>query len=323
MAVLVTGGFGYIGSHITRLLQQSGQEVHVLDNADPMPQLQVSGSLRVDLSQEESVRTITEYLQNNQIDSIIHMAARKQVGESVEKPLWYYRQNIGGLTNLLEAAVSAGVSKFVFSSSAATYGTPPGGVAAESGQASPINPYGETKLIGEWLMRNVEKATGLKQLSLRYFNVAGAGWDDLGDPHALNLIPIIFRQIDRGEQPIIFGDDYDTPDGTCVRDYIHILDLAQAHIDALGYLERDDREFDVFNVGTGKGTSVAEVVAEVSQVTGVELNPVITARRAGDPASLTAAADRIQSAFGWKAQYGLTEIIQSGWDAHRHRSLHR
>ena len=198
-------------------------------------------------------------------EAVVHLAARKQVGESVEKPEWYFSQNVGGLANLLTAMRETNVQKLLFSSSAAVYGMPDAPVITEDIHCQPINPYGETKLIGEWLVADAGRAWGLKHVSLRYFNVAGAGWSDLADTAVANLIPIAFAAIRAGKPVRVFGDDYPTADGSCVRDYIHVLDLAKAHQSALEYLDQPNREHAVFNVGTGVGASVFEVIAEIKK----------------------------------------------------------
>jgi UDP-glucose 4-epimerase len=231
------------------------------------------------------------------------------------KPEWYFEQNIGGMGNLLEAMHEAGVLKFVFSSSAATYGMPDLPAVDEDVVCNPINPYGQTKLIGEWMVANAARAWGLRGVNLRYFNVAGAGWPDLADTAVMNLVPIVFAKLAAGEKPVVFGDDYATADGSCVRDYVHVLDLAEAHIAALDYTDFDNREYDTFNVGTGSGSSVFEVIDQIRKTSGIDFEVDVQARRAGDPPSLCADVSRINKALGWKAKNGLAEIIESAWAA--------
>jgi UDP-glucose 4-epimerase len=251
----------------------------------------------------------------NKVEAVIHLAARKKVGESVERPDWYFEQNVGGMKDLLSAMKTAGVMKLVFSSSAATYGIPDVDQVDEDFDCKPINPYGQTKLEGERLAAEATKNWGLRQLSLRYFNVAGTGWSDLVDTQVANLVPIIFKSIQAGTAPQVFGTDWPTPDGSCVRDYVHVLDLAEAHLAALEYLDEPDREYQVFNVGTGQGSSVLDVIHEVAAVTGLKIQPDLQPRRAGDPAYLCADVSRIERVLGWKAKHNLTDIITSVWKA--------
>ena len=208
-----------------------------------------------------------------------------------------------------------GVLKFVFSSSAATYGMPDVPAVSEDTLCNPINPYGQTKLIGEWMVANAARAWGFRGVNLRYFNVAGAGWPDLADTAVMNLVPIVFAKLAAGEKPVVFGNDYDTADGSCVRDYVHVLDLAEAHIAALDYTEKENREFDTFNVGTGHGSSVFEVIEEIRRASGIDFEIDVQPRRPGDPPYLCADVSRIEKSLGWKAKNGLAEIIESAWAA--------
>lgn len=317
MTVLVTGGAGYIGSHVVRLLQQSGRDVVVIDNLSSGVEARLGGAKLVplDLSSPDAAERIAELIRENAVESVIHFAARKQVGESVQKPEWYFEQNIGGMAHLLEAMQTTGVQKLVFSSSAATYGVPTVDYVGEDYDCHPINPYGQTKLIGEWMVANAAKAWGLRGANLRYFNVAGAGWPDLADTAVMNLVPIVLAALRDGKTPIVFGDDYPTDDGSCVRDYVHVLDLAEAHIAALAYLDNENREHSTFNVGSGKGSSVFEVLDEIKKVSGNDFAIDIQARRAGDPPYLCADVSRIKSELGWVARHDLHDIIQSAWDA--------
>ena len=251
------------------------------------------------------------------VDSVIHFAGRKQVAESVDRPAWYYQQNMGSLANVLLAMESMKVSKLVFSSSAAVYGASEGANLREETPTRPINPYGETKLAGEWLVAGAVAALKLRAASLRYFNVAGAGWPELGDTAALNLVPMVFERLDQGLPPVIFGDDYETADGTCVRDYIHVLDLAEAHRATLDGLLEGEARHATFNVGTGIGSSVQEMVEEILVVSGTDLIPEVRARRAGDPATVVANPSAISKGVGWSARFGLSEIVRSAWDSHK------
>jgi UDP-glucose 4-epimerase len=317
MSVLVTGGAGYIGSHVARLLTEAGTEVIVVDDLSTGKESRVSGliSYRIDLAEPSAVVTLEELMTKHKVDSVIHLAALKQVGASVENPEEYFNKNLGGQANLLLARRGAGVKKLVFSSSAAAYGIPDVDLVSEDETASPINPYGQTKLIGEWMAANAETSWGLAHVNLRYFNVAGAGWDDLADTEVLNLIPIFFEAINQNNRPKVYGADYNTPDGSCIRDYVHVLDLAQAHIQALDYLEKEKRDYNNFNVGTGTGSSVLEVIHQIQKTTGIDFEYDIVARRAGDPARLIADSSRIETTMGWKAKNSLVEIVESAWKA--------
>lgn len=317
MSVLVTGGAGYIGSHVVRLLHQRSDSVLVADNLSSgiLDRIGSSKFLNVDLAAPNAREVLAEAMSVHEVTSVIHLAAQKQVGVSVQQPEFYYEQNIGGMTNLLAAMRETGVDRLVFSSSAATYGMPDVDSVNEDSACSPINPYGETKLIGEWMSANAARAWGLRVANLRYFNVAGAGWPELADTAVMNLVPIVFAALKAGKSPIVFGDDYATPDGSCVRDYVHVHDLADAHLSALDYLERENLNFSTFNVGTGSGSSVFEVLAEVKRVTGIDFKADVQARRAGDPPFLCADVSRIREELGWSAKQGLPEIIESAWAA--------
>ena len=317
MKVLVTGGAGYIGSHVVRLLQQRGDQVVVVDDMSAGIKDRIGDAKLVvhDLAAADGKDALLQTLTSEKIDAVVHLAARKKVGESVEKPEWYYSQNVGGMANLMGAMREAGVKKLVFSSSAATYGMPDVDSVSEDTVCAPINPYGETKLVGEWMVEAAAAAWGLRGVNLRYFNVAGAGWPDLADTAVANLVPIVFQAIRAGKAPVVFGNDYDTPDGSCVRDYVHVHDLADAHLAAIDYLDTDTREHTTFNVGTGTGSSVFEVIEEIKKVSGIDFQEIIEPRRAGDPPFLCADVSRIHQTLNWRSRFGLHDIIQSAWDA--------
>jgi UDP-glucose 4-epimerase len=317
MSVLVTGGAGYIGSHVARILRETGKAVVVVDDLSTGLKSRILGitHLNLDISSEHAVPELEALMKDHQVDSVIHLAALKQVGQSVSHPELYFQKNLGGQANLLTAMRNAGVGKLVFSSSAASYGVPDVDLVAEDEPPAPINPYGQTKLIGEWMSANSESAWGLKHVNLRYFNVAGAGWPDLADTQILNLIPIVFAAIEAGTKPKVYGNDYSTEDGSCIRDYVHVSDLALAHIQALDYLDQENRPFNTFNVGTGKGSSVLEVIEQIKKTTGLDFEIEIAPRRAGDPARLIANTSRIEKVMSWKAKNSLTEIVESAWQA--------
>ena len=301
--ILVTGGAGFIGSHMAKLLRQRGIEHVVLDNLSGGHKGACGSSTLVeaDIESPEQMRTLFGRFP---FAAIIHFAARINVGESMAAPFLYYRTNLLGSTNLIEAAVHAGVRSFVFSSTAAVYGTPKGIPIRETDRRRPINVYGETKLSVERLLRSVSRAHGLRVACLRYFNAAGADPDgELGEDHRpeTHLIPLaIDAALGRGEPLTVFGDDYDTPDGTCIRDYVHVSDLCDAHLLALEALDAAEQGcFRAYNVGTGIGHSVREVLDTVGDVIGEHVPHEVGARRPGDPPVLVASNDRIRTELGW------------------------
>jgi UDP-glucose 4-epimerase len=323
---LVTGGSGYIGAHVVDALHKRGEQAVVLDDFSTGERGRTGDATVVEgsiLDDDLVRRTVAEH----SVRGIIHIAAKKQVGESVADPVKYYRENVVGTVGLLQAAVDTGLESFVFSSSAATYGMPDldpiaGGRVTEDAPTVPMSPYGTSKLIGEWAARDISAATGLRVISLRYFNVAGAARPELGDPGVFNLIPMAFERIVAGEPPRIFGDDYPTADGTCIRDYIHVADIADAHVAALEHLvsgSGDGASYRVYNIGRGEGSSVREVLQTVAKVTGSDVEPVVVDRRPGDPARVVASADRISSELGWQASYDLEDMVASAWAAWQHR----
>jgi len=317
MRVLVTGGAGYIGSHVVRLLQDRGDHVTVVDDLLTGDARRVSGAdvIQLDLDDTASLGPLTDALRGH--DVVIHFAARKRVDESVRRPSWYYQQNVGGMANLLLAMEAAGVNAIVFSSSAAVYGAATGAQLPESTPTVPVNPYGKTKLIGESMLDDARDAIGLRAASLRYFNVAGSGAPELGDTAVLNLVPMVFEKLDQGLSPVIFGDDYPTPDGTCVRDYIHVSDLAEAHLAALDLVSGSaDPRHDVFNIGTGTGSSVREMVEMIIEVSGSTVAPAVAPRRAGDPAAVVADPTRAREVLGWHSRRTLRDMVESAWASH-------
>ncbi len=311
---LVTGGAGYIGSHVVHALLSSGRDVVVLDDFSTgverrlVPDVPV---LRLSVHDEAGCRAA---LTSHAIDGVIHLAAKKAAGESVHVPLQYYRENVGGMTSLLMAMRAAGVQRFVYSSSAAVYGTPVSNPITEDAALRPESPYGETKVAGEWMAHDAGVAYDWSWAALRYFNVAGSGSDVLGDNSVNNLVPMVFRAMSQGRRPQIFGADYQTPDGTCIRDYIHVSDLADAHVTAAARIEQGQHA-DVLNVGRGEGSSVREVMAMIADVTGVSIDPEVVGRRAGDPPASWAATERITEVLGWRAQRDLRDMVTSAWSA--------
>jgi UDP-glucose 4-epimerase len=242
----------------------------------------------------------------------VHIAAKKQVGESMADPLLYYRENVSGLVSLLDACRDGGVRQVVFSSSAATYGLPDVDLVDEDTPGVPLSPYGESKLIGEWVLRHCERAYGIRAMNLRYFNVAGAATPELGDTGVFNLIPMVFERLQAGERPRVFGGDYPTPDGTCVRDYVHVGDIADAHLAAARALE-SCAPGATYNIGRGEGSSVLDVLRVVGAVTGHDTTPDVVDRRPGDPARIVAAVDRIRGGLGFTARHDLRSMVTSAW----------
>jgi len=316
MTWLITGGAGYIGSHVVRAMARAGERVAVLDDISsgiperlPEDVPLVRGST---LDRELLDRTFAEL----NITGVVHLAAKKQVGESVEQPLRYYRENVHGLTVLLEAVAAAGIGSFLFSSSAAVYGMPDVELVTEDTPCVPMNPYGETKLAGEWLVRAVGAAHSISTACLRYFNVAGATRPELSDTGVFNIIPMMFERITHGEAPRIFGDDYPTPDGTCIRDYIHVEDLASAHLAVARRLAARPGAGDLtVNIGTGQGVSVREMADLIAEVTGRRgPAPVIEPRRPGDPARVVGSTDLIAKELGWSARHDVRAMVESAWE---------
>ena len=311
---LVTGGAGYIGSHVVRALLASGREVVVYDDFSAGLRHRVPSGVPVVEADVSDPAALAHALRGHGIDGVVHLAAKKAAGESVHLPLHYYRENVGGLLTVLEAMEGTGVSRLVYSSSAAVYGTPDVNPVTEDAVLRPESPYGETKVVGEWMARDAGTAWGLSWAALRYFNVAGAGADELGDNSVNNLVPMVLRALEDGRRPQIFGDDYPTPDGTCVRDYIHVQDLADAHVAAAGRCE-DGGRADVLNVGRGVGSSVREVIDMIAEVVGRDLDAEVVGRRAGDPPATFAAIDRITAELGWRATRDLRDMVESAWSA--------
>ena len=317
MAVLVTGGAGYIGSHTVALLTQQQRDVVVLDS------LELGTKSRIDtvpffqgnISDE---RLIEKICKKHDITEVIHFAAYKAVGESMEQPLRYYNNNVGGTIDLVRALLANGVERMVFSSSAAVYGNPASVPVTEDSPLLPESVYAETKAVMERFLASCD-AIGMRSVSLRYFNAAGASADSsIGEDWSMsqNLVPLVMKAILGFSGPLnVFGNDYPTPDGTCIRDYIHVEDLADAHVKALDYLEQGGASL-ACNVGTGRGTSVLEVIDIAEQVSGRKVPHVVTSRRAGDPTSVYADPTLVRALLGWKATRDLRDIITSAWSWH-------
>jgi len=322
--VLVVGGAGYIGSHAVLALQQAGYEALVLDNL-VYGHRELVTALGAELIEGDmNDRALLDQLfASRQIVAVMHFAAYAYVGESVTAPIKYYRNNVVATLTLLEAMLAANIKKFVFSSTCATYGTPKTVPIPEDHPQAPINPYGATKLMVERILADFDTAYGLKSVCFRYFNAAGADPEGrLGEDHnpETHLIPLVLQTaLGRREAISVFGTDYPTPDGTCIRDYIHVTDLATAHIQGVEYLLKGG-DSSVFNLGNGSGFSVKQVIETAQQVTGREIKVIECARRAGDPAALIGSSERARSILGWQPQYpDLTQIINHAWNWHQKR----
>ncbi|MDD2365748.1 MAG: UDP-glucose 4-epimerase GalE [Desulfuromonadaceae bacterium] len=315
--ILVTGGCGYIGSHVVRQLTESGYKVVVYDNLSTGFRDALTMSEHLVEGELSDNKKLDEIFQLYNFKTVLHFAAAIIAPESVSKPLKYYGNNTRNTLGLLEICARQGVKRFIFSSTAAVYGIPEGGTASEESTKAPINPYGTSKLVSEWMLRDVAAAHGMSYVALRYFNVAGA--DPLArmgqrTPEATHLIKVACQAaLGMRESISVYGTDYPTPDGTGIRDYIHIEDLASAHISALEYLEKGG-ESTAMNVGYGEGSSVLEVLEVVRKVSGVTLDIIEAERRPGDPASLIAKADKIRKLTGWQPKFNnLETIIADAW----------
>ncbi len=324
-SILVTGGAGYIGSHMVKMLSQAGHEVVVFDNLSRgFRDAVIAGQLvEGDLRNATDIQSL---FNGRSFDAVIHFAAFAYVGESVSAPREYYENNVTGTFNLLSGMLDAGVKQFVFSSTCATYGVPESNPITEDHPQQPINPYGYTKLVIERMLADFSQAYGMRSIALRYFNAAGCDPDgELGERHdpETHLIPLVLQEALRvleGGDPAdtrleVFGDDFDTPDGTCVRDYIHVTDLCTAHMAALDRLASGAvAGTEAYNLGNGNGFSVREVIDACRRVTGVDIQYRVSDRRPGDPAALVGAADRAHDALDWRPVYSdLDVIIETAW----------
>jgi UDP-glucose 4-epimerase len=311
--VLVTGGAGYIGAHVAAELLNEGYSVRIYDDFSNGLHKRVDGKFR-DIV-EGDILDREKLLQAMQgVDSVIHLAAKKAVEESVKNPLKYYENNVGGTLNLLAAMSTKGVRTIVFSSSAAVYSLNNQDALDETDPTVPLSPYGATKLLSEELISSVGNAERISHVLLRYFNVVGSAIPEFGDNSKDNLVPKVFFALKNGKSPEIYGSNYPTPDGTCIRDYIHVQDLAKAHVAALKKAESGFTSA-VYNVGSGKGYSVREIMNQISQTLGKDVNPQESPARAGDSPKLIASIKKIEQELGWRPTATLKEMIDSSWAA--------
>ncbi|WP_189772308.1 UDP-glucose 4-epimerase GalE [Streptomyces tauricus] len=323
MTWLITGGAGYIGAHVARAMAEAGERVLVLDDLSAGVPARLPDGIPLVQGSSLDGELLKRVLAEHAVTGVVHLAARKQVGESVAQPTRYYQENVGGLATLLDAVAGAGVRRFLFSSSAAVYGNPDVDLITEDTPRAPLSPYGETKLAGEWLVRAAGRAHGIDTVCLRYFNVAGAAAPELADTGVFNVVPMVFDRLTRDEAPRIFGDDYPTPDGTCVRDYIHVADLAEAHLAAARRLASSDAPGSTsgaggagdltVNIGRGEGVSVRELLTLIGEVTGDTRPVLVEPRRPGDAPRAVASAALAAEELGWSARRSVREMVESAW----------
>jgi UDP-glucose 4-epimerase len=315
MAWLVTGGAGYIGAHVVRAFQSEGIDTVVIDDLSSGHEAFVQASTPFVRGSILDRELLDATFAAHAITGVVHVAGFKYAGVSVQRPLHTYEQNVTGTATLLAAMQEAGVNSIVFSSSAAVYGTPNTDLVTEETAKNPESPYGESKLIGEWLLHDQGIAAQLAHTSLRYFNVVGSGSEGIYDTSPHNLFPLVFEALLAGKTPRINGNDYPTPDGTCVRDYIHVSDLAVSHVAAAKRLDAGESIESVYNLGSGDGVSVGQIMAAVAEVTGIPFTPEIGPRRPGDPARIVASGERAARDLDWRMRHSLMDMVASAWSA--------
>jgi len=315
---LVTGGAGYIGAHVVRALQQQGLTPVVLDNLSSGLASFVPAGVPFTEADILDTDAVAGLLRDHGCTGVIHVAGYKYAGVSVQRPLHTYAQNVTGTASVLTAMADVGVQNLVFSSSAAVYGTPSTDLVTEDSPHAPESPYGESKLIGEWLINDQARATaGFHGVSLRYFNVVGSATDEVYDASPHNLFPLVIEALLEGRTPRINGVDYPTTDGTCVRDYVHVGDLANSHVAAARALEAGRELRPAYNLGSGEGLSVRQSMDSMARVTGIDFTPVIGERRPGDPARIVADGKAAAADLDWKMSYSVDEMVASAWSARK------
>ena len=311
---LVTGGAGYIGAHVVKSLLENDFKVVIVDDLSTGLKRKVPQNVVFEKIDIAETSKLAQIMKSNKVEGVIHLAAKKAVGESMINPSLYFKENIGGFISLLEAMSQADVKRIVYSSSAAVYGTPTENKVTEKSATNPESPYGETKLVGEWLLKADEKARQIQWIALRYFNVVGAANPELGDTGVNNLVPMAFRALSNNQRPQVFGGDYATQDGSCIRDYIHVSDLADSHLIAAQKL-LNENYCGIINIGRGQGFSVKQVMDTISEVLGKNINYEVVDRRPGDPAQTIADVSKAKSDLNWEAKKDLKSMVSSAWQA--------
>lgn len=315
MTWLVTGGAGYIGAHVVRALVEAGLPAVVVDDLSSGRRDFVARGVPFAQGSILDGALLLRVMHDHGVTGVVHIAGFKYAGVSVQRPLHTYEQNVDGTTVLLAAMQESGVDRMVFSSSAAVYGAPDVELVTEDTPTAPRSPYGESKLIGEWLLRDQEVAAGLRHTSLRYFNVVGSGYPDIADTSPHNLFPLVLEALRAGRTPRINGGDYPTPDGTNVRDYVHVSDVAAAHVVAARRLDAGEPLARSYNLGSGEGLSVRQIMDAVARVTGIAFTPEVGPRRPGDPPRIVAGGDLAARDLEWRMRHGLDEMVASAWAA--------
>ena len=317
MTWLVTGGAGYIGAHVVRAFRDEGIDVVALDDLSSGHRGFVPDDVPFVEGTILDTALLRQTFEEHGVVGVVHLAGFKYAGVSVQRPLHTYDQNVTGTVSVLQAMQDTGVDKMVFSSSAATFGTPETDLVTEESPTRPESPYGESKLIGEWLLRDQATATGLAHTSLRYFNVVGSGTTEVYDSSPHNLFPLVIEALIEGRTPRINGDDYATPDGTCVRDYVHVSDLAMSHVAAAQALTAGTALEPVYNLGSGEGLSVRQIMDAMARVTGIDFEPEVQARRPGDPDRIVASGELAARDLDWRMRHTVDDMVASAWQARR------